>query len=579
MKKILCIHGIGYKDATMHYWSKHWENAIKTNLDSEEELEFKFLEIDELFKNSRKRMGGIAYGKAILKFLKSWIATEISGKARSIDDWLAAYAGMPAQFVTDKELRQDLFNLFKNTLEEFQPDIIYAQSLGSLLAYDYLKKESVNGKSFPIVLLTSGSQISHPALLTEFGGQITTLNVKIWINLHNENDRIFASRKINVKSQNFIEINTPFNHKVINHEALEYLNHPNAINIAWPLINENIKSKVKNKNIINIDFINTKAIRKANKKALLIGINDYPIESYQLEGCLNDVYRISEVLQENGFNSDEIKVVTNNRATAEGIRERMHWLLDDVIEKDIRFLYFSGHGAQIPPSNNEFELDGHDECLVPYDFDWSTEKAFTDKEFVQFYSQLPYNSEFISVFDCCHSGGISRNGGLRIKGVTPPDDIRHREIKWDVNRQMWIPRELDLSKNNLFDKKDKNISKYIGQKSNIYKLGRGVSLWGDIYDFENAKKTYLTNGAFNPIVLQACAENEYAYEYRHGVTSFGAFTYAFTTRLRQYKLSNSKASLSTLVAQTSDLLKELQFNQKPQIVGPKAKINNTNFIY
>ena len=56
--------------------------------------------------------------------------------------------------------------------------------------------------------------------------------------------------------------------------------------------------------------------------------------------------------------------------------------------------------------------------------------------------------EFISVFDCCHSGGISRAGALKTKGINPPDDIRHREIKWDEKRQMWIPRELDLATNN-----------------------------------------------------------------------------------------------------------------------------------
>jgi hypothetical protein len=229
MKKVLCIHGIGYKDETVGVWSKKWETAIKNNLGMNEEVEFKFLEFDYLFKESRIRMGGIAYAEAIAKFIKSWVSSSTLERSKSFSDVIAAYAGMPAQFVTDKVLRQELFDLMAKTISEFKPDLIYAQSLGSLLAYDYLKKESVNGKNFPLVLLTSGSQISHPAILTDFGGQISTVNVKLWVNLHNEKDRVFAKRKIKITAQNFIEFETPFTKNFINHDAIEYLRDKRSI--------------------------------------------------------------------------------------------------------------------------------------------------------------------------------------------------------------------------------------------------------------------------------------------------------------------------------------------------------------
>jgi metacaspase-1 len=36
-----------------------------------------------------------------------------------------------------------------------------------------------------------------------------------------------------------------------------------------------------------------------------------------------------------------------------------------------------------------------------------------------------------------------------------------------------------------------------------------------------------------PMMLEACAEGELAYEYRHGVTAFGAFTYSVCSVLHQ----------------------------------------------
>jgi len=49
-----------------------------------------------------------------------------------------------------------------------------------------------------------------------------------------------------------------------------------------------------------------------------------------------------------------------------------------------------------------------DECLVPWDFDWTPERAITDDDFLGYYTALPYGSRFVAIFDCCHAGGIDR---------------------------------------------------------------------------------------------------------------------------------------------------------------------------
>jgi hypothetical protein len=82
----------------------------------------------------------------------------------------------------------------------------------------------------------------------------------------------------------------------------------------------------------------------------------------------------------------DIRVVLNERATAAGILDRLHWLLDNVRNGDERVLFYSGHGAQIPAYGAKEEVDHFDECLIPYDFDWSLAHAMTDNRFVEFYS-------------------------------------------------------------------------------------------------------------------------------------------------------------------------------------------------
>lgn len=576
MKKILCIHGIGGKDSTMEQWSKDWEKTIREKSDITEELQFNFIKIDDLFVESKNRMG-IKYMQAITKFIASWVSTTIEEKFRSKGflDTVNWYAGMPAQFVTDISLRKSLQARIRKVIDEFQPNIVFAHSLGTLIAYDVFRQQSVAGEDNNFVLITAGSQIGHPALRQLFGGAILPLNVNYWINFHNENDKVFASRSISINADNYLQVETPFEYSTINHEAIKYMSHDNAVAQAWPMVFP------KNVRQVSRGFVHKKlgiraleklsSGRKPNRKALLIGINDYPDEQNRLSGCVNDVYRISEVLQEFGFIPEEIRVILNERATAKEIRSRLQWLLSDAKSGDLRFLFYSGHGAQIPTAHTDYEVDSNDECLVPYDFDWTIEHAYTDKEFLELYSQLSFGVSFTTIFDCCHSGGMTRSNGIKAKGLNPPDDIRHREIKWDEGRQMWIERKQKLAREKYFKNKSDDQTLYNGLNGKTNKLGRAIPLWNNLRDYEIAKKKYGASGPFMPVILEACSENESAYEYRHGVTSYGAFTYSLTTILRQLRSKGKKISFADLIEKTSQQLSDLDYNQTPVLVGPKIR--------
>lgn len=75
--------------------------------------------------------------------------------------------------------------------------------------------------------------------------------------------------------------------------------------------------------------------------------------------------------------------------------------------------------------------------LVLLDFDWTIERAFTDEKSYQFYNQLSYKVNFVSVFDCYHSGGMTCAAVNKVGGLAPLDDIHHRILKWDARHEMW----------------------------------------------------------------------------------------------------------------------------------------------
>lgn len=575
MTKILCIHGIGGKDATVEEWSKDWKEKILSGAGlNSSETEFEFFLFDDIF-SQREQESGIEYGKMFRELLGSWIATAFEDRTRAfgLKSAIRWYAGMVAQFAVDETLRRQLQKRLTEALDRFQPDLVYAHSLGTLITYDLLAQEAAKNKKRNFVLVTSGSQIGHPALRKTFGGLIRMLKVKYWYNFHNDCDIVFAYKSILVNDPAYAEVETPFKEAFINHEVLEYMAHENAVNVAWPQIRGMVAGPRTARSLSVTKNIRTKVERIPTRKALLVGINNYPDPENNLNGCHNDVFRMSEVLQEMGFAPDDIRVTLDERATADNIRSRMKWLLGDAEDDDVRFFYYSGHGAQIPASHDEVESDHKDECLVTYDFNWDDRStAYTDKEFVEMYSQLPYRVNFISMLDCCHSGGLSRDGANKARGISAPDDIRHRELKWDAKRQMWIPRTLNLAKKKVFSAGEKEKALYTGEDGATHRFGRGVPLWSDSRHFEAAKKKYGHKGAYMPLIIEACGEKQYSYEYRHGVTSFGAFTYSITTILRELNRKNKKVTYNQLMQLASERLTELEFEQTPVIVGPKEKV-------
>jgi len=115
-------------------------------------------------------------------------------------------------------------------------------------------------------------------------------------------------------------------------------------------------------------------------------------------------------------------------------------------------------------------------------------------------------------------------------------------------------------------------SEYTGETGAMRRLGRAVSLRqlpNAAYD--RARKAYGHKGPYLPMIYQACREDEFSYEYRHGVTSFGAFTYCLAAVLRRYGHQGEGISFEQLLRRVGKDLKELGYDQKPCLVGPRAR--------
>ncbi len=146
-------------------------------------------------------------------------------------------------------------------------------------------------------------------------------------------------------------------------------------------------------------------------KALLVGINDYPLPGNDLRGCINDLVDMGHFIanQNKVYAWENIRTITDSGATKKGILEQLDWLLDGISPGDQILFQYSGHGAQQTTNHPAIEKDGLDEIICPYDFNDTAATAISDKEFAQHFAKIPKNVHFVWISDSCHAQDLSRD--------------------------------------------------------------------------------------------------------------------------------------------------------------------------
>lgn len=567
--RVMGVHGVGNHHTDLS-WQSGWEEAIRSGLtrwNPDLHLEFYFPLYDDAFAADKITPAAIAI--AVAKLLGSGIFYGIGDLFRrrrglaSLPERVRWTAGMVVQWAENDKLREQLRRRIRAEIARFQPEIIVAHSLGSLVSYDTFIHEPEQSQIAGRIFITFGSQIGNPFVRGIFGGRLVPVAAQRWYHLFNPEDDVLTA-PIRLNDPRFEQLDTYFDIAgIADHAAEYYLGHDNTVATVYRQLAAPVQSL---RAFRFADRAFAQLASKPRRRALLVGINNYPQETDRLEGCVNDVFLMSAVLQDLGFAAEQIRVVLDERATAAGIRERLEWLLEGAQAGDQRVLFYSGHGAQISGYGVKEEVDRVDECLVPYDFDWTTERAILDDELFELYSQLPYGAQFVMILDCCHSGGMAR-GARKIRGLSPPDDIRHRELRWNSAHEMWSERKLVSPNRSLQSRREGR--DYLGASGVKRRLGRAItlrSLPNRKYDAVRSRLGHF--GPYLPMIFQACRESEFAEEYRHGVTAYGAFTYALHSVLRQQRRKRGRLTFKQLVEATTRRLHDLGYTQSPQLLGP-----------
>lgn len=145
-----------------------------------------------------------------------------------------------------------------------------------------------------------------------------------------------------------------------------------------------------------------------NKYALLIGINYYSDPRNQLNGCINDIKNMQQLLiTQYGYLSERITLMSDeldNKSlpiypTKTNIFSQLNTLIKTVKSGDLIYLHYSGHGGQTLDRNKD-ESDRLDETI----YSCTLEEITDDELYNNFVKYIPNDVKLRCIMDCCHSG-------------------------------------------------------------------------------------------------------------------------------------------------------------------------------
>ena len=263
-------------------------------------------------------------------------------------------------------------------------------------------------------------------------------------------------------------------------------------------------------------------------RALLVGINKYPAPN-DLNGCVNDVNDMAKFLVSHcKFRASDIRMITDARATAKNILDRIGWLLTGIKKGDRILFHYSGHGAQVATRNAQGEADRFDEVICPVNFDFDdTSTMIRDKDFVRLFSSIPQGVEFIWVSDSCFSGGLTKGF------MAMPKNVNSFKIKT-------IPIPADIAWRNRTAEEDK--------VTPLTMKGAAKQL--------------------NVALISGCTETQESADAEFHNRFNGALTFYLLDKLKT--AAGLKSKLAELVKNVVKELKQDGFEQTPELLGSKA---------
>lgn len=213
------------------------------------------------------------------------------------------------------------------------------------------------------------------------------------------------------------------------------------------------------------------------KRALCVGINDYPVRGTDLKGCVNDANAWAALLHDHfGFSAGDITVVLDGQATRSAILGALDALLAGAKRDDILVFTNSSHGTYVVDEDGDETR--YDEAICPWDME---ENLIVDDELRERFHGLPSGVRLTVISDSCFSGTVTRGG------LPTPDDRRRRFVAPHTLGRPEIPAQ----------------------------RRRALALRPERYP-ESRMRELLVSG---------CRDNQYSYDAKFGEMYHGAMTY------------------------------------------------------
>ena len=176
---------------------------------------------------------------------------------------------------------------------------------------------------------------------------------------------------------------------------------------------------------------------KGRGYALLIGVNKYQSARHVL-GAINDVAAIRQtLLLENGWKSQNIRVLLDAQATRARVSKALYWLVSGRDADDSLFLHFSGHGSwTLTP-------DGWECCICCTEYQQYGPAAMgviTGSELCQALSEKEAGAKLLMIADCCFSGGLLK-GPRRHLPAGLPAEVRELLKVGPTNKSKQAPKK------------------------------------------------------------------------------------------------------------------------------------------
>jgi len=140
---------------------------------------------------------------------------------------------------------------------------------------------------------------------------------------------------------------------------------------------------------------------KGNKYAVVVGINDYPGSSADLQYTVADANEMKNVLL-NTYKFDKVILLTDSGATKTTIYNAVNTIKGDAKSGDEVVFFFSGHGAK--GKADDFDTNNVDQAIVVQENNQFA--LIWDGELVQWFTGFKAN-RIIFIFDSCLAGGMS----------------------------------------------------------------------------------------------------------------------------------------------------------------------------